>query len=103
MQKARREARKDTAPPSHTKPLPVPRQLTLLEQTFGRHGEHAHAHEHSHAHGHGHVDDGHVHIPQPRFYTHEIPAHWVVPALNLGAYWYLCGLGGLFKQWPWGQ
>lgn len=35
-----------------------------------------------------------VHISQPTFLTHEMPI-FMVPALNLAAYWYLCGMGGL--------
>eukprot|EP00197_Chlamydomonas_leiostraca_P016132 CAMPEP_0202858414 /NCGR_PEP_ID=MMETSP1391-20130828/962_1 /ASSEMBLY_ACC=CAM_ASM_000867 /TAXON_ID=1034604 /ORGANISM="Chlamydomonas leiostraca, Strain SAG 11-49" /LENGTH=229 /DNA_ID=CAMNT_0049537335 /DNA_START=209 /DNA_END=898 /DNA_ORIENTATION=+ len=95
MKKARKEAKKSN------KPLPVPQQLALLEQTFDRHhhghGHHGH-HGHGHGHGHGHHDPNHVHISPPVFYTHDIPAHIMVPALNLAAYWYLCGLSSIFKQ-----
>lgn len=39
-----------------------------------------------------------AHIPGPKFYTHEMPT-WMVPALNLAAYWYLCDMANmLFKD-----
>eukprot|EP00983_Pelagomonas_calceolata_P064634 1148217-Pelagomonas_calceolata.AAC.2 len=36
------------------------------------------------------------HVPEPKFYTHEIPVT-IVPILNLAAYWYLCG-GRLWRE-----
>ncbi|GFH29017.1 hypothetical protein V8C86DRAFT_2574566 [Haematococcus lacustris] len=74
LKKARKEAKR-----AGNKPLPVPQQLAALEAAFegGGHPQHS------------------LHIPHARFYTHEMPT-WMVPALNLLAYAYLCG--GLFSS-----
>jgi hypothetical protein len=86
-----KQQRKDARRAAGTTPKALAKQLEVLRETWDSTG--------GHGHGHGH----HLQIPQPHFYTHEMPA-WVVPALNLAAYWYLCGLGGLglgldlFKQ-----
>lgn len=74
LKKERRDLRR-----SGSKLLPVPQQLEQLDAMFGS-GSHDEHH--------------HTHIPQPKFYTHEMPT-WMVPALNLAAYYVLCGLNGL--------
>jgi len=74
-----KSARKD-AKRAGSKPLPVPKQLQQLAQMFDEDPHGHHHHHHSHHHG--------LHIPQPTFYTSEMPL-WVVPALNVGAYVFL--------------
>ncbi|KAF5835315.1 hypothetical protein DUNSADRAFT_7595 [Dunaliella salina] len=60
-----------------SKPPPVPLDLLRLQKA---------AKEHEHP----------PHVPEPKFYTHEIPVT-IVPILNLAAYWFLCG-GRLWRE-----